>query len=61
MTLDTALAKLDAGETLNVTLPNGETGAIWYINCSTGDVCIVGHKGEAWMDCSDGSFRVDFN
>ena len=61
MNYQEAFAKLDAGQSLEVTCPDGIVRSLWGYNPNTGDLFIQGWPGDVWMDCSDGTLRAEFD
>jgi len=57
----TTIDNLDAGTRYLVRCPDGIERVLWGANRQTGDLCIAGWPGDAWMDCSSGALHVEFD
>ena len=56
------LDAIDAGTaTYTVRCPDGVERRIWGTDRGTGAVFVSQWEGDAWMDCSSGQLRVEFD
>lgn len=61
MPYEEAFELLDFGIALKVICPDGKTRKVWGCNKATGDLFVLGWRGNVWMDCIDGTLRAEFD